>query len=282
MNLENWIPALISSGALLLVGRHLLKASIEKSVAHVFDRELEKVKADLRRKDAEISDLRTGALSGLSARQAELDRRKIQAASNLWAATIRQRRFYALAGMVSRLNLQEIRKATETNPQEKDKMMQLGEMLWKLSMAESVPPVELPPDNDQIFLPPQAWLCFNALRTIGSSAIAVIGTIKSGAPLSLLKESVELNEELKLALPDQADFINKYPDSGPYLLIKELEDRIFASLVRALNENDSALRAVEAASEIVAHSKLMVPDELPALVPDALKVDPPPLKELPR
>ncbi|MGO7486643.1 hypothetical protein ACCT28_36450 [Rhizobium ruizarguesonis] len=175
MNFEDWLPALISSGALVVVGQHFLKASIEKSVPHVFDRELEKVKAELRRKDAEIGDLRAGALSGLSARQAELDRRKIQAASNLWAATIRQRRFSALAGMVSRLNLPEIGKAIDSDPHGRDQMMKMGEMLWTMSAAGTVPPIETAADNDQIFLPPKAWLRFDALRSITSSAIAIVG-----------------------------------------------------------------------------------------------------------
>ncbi|WP_017966939.1 hypothetical protein [Rhizobium leguminosarum] len=277
MSFEDWILVLIGTGFLGSIGGYFLKASIEKSVSHMFDRELEKLKADLKRKDTEINDLRAGALSGLSARHAELDRCRIRAASNLWSATVRERQFQVAAGMVSRLNLPEIRKFSEQNQNEKNKMMQLGEVLWTTSGIGNLPPRESAHDNDRIFLPPQAWLCFDALRMVGANALAVLAAIRAGAPLSLLKDSSEINEKIKKALPHQSELLSRYPDTGPYFLIGELEDRIFADLVNSLNANESHLRMVEDASRIVTHAKLVMPGDLPAAVPDELRIDPPSL-----
>lgn len=276
------MPAVISSGLVGVVGGHFLKVAIEKSVAHGFDREIEKLKSDLKRKETAINDLKASALSGLAARHVELDKHRIRAASNLWAWTIKEKRFHTAAGMVSRLNRSAILEATKEDQVARNKMMQLGEVLWKTSGLDNLPQAsESSPDLDRIFLPPRAWVCFDALRHIGIDALAFLGTMKSGAPLSILKDSSETNEKVKIALPHQAQFLDKYPETGAFYCIGELESKIFTEITQFLTANDTHLRAVDDASRILEHVKQYEPGKLPEGVPDKLRVDPPPIDELP-
>jgi hypothetical protein len=65
MTWEEWIPPLLSSAVLLILGV-LLK--------HKFNSELEKLKAKLRRKDDELAAIRSGAIDRTSISQPPLNR----------------------------------------------------------------------------------------------------------------------------------------------------------------------------------------------------------------
>ncbi|WP_037094541.1 hypothetical protein [Rhizobium leguminosarum] len=64
--------------------------------------------------------------------------------------------------------------------------------------------------------------------------------------------------------------------------INELEELIFNDLTTFLEGNDRHLRAVNDASKIIAHAKLLQPGNLPAEIPAELKIDPPALADFPK
>lgn len=281
MSWEIWGPAILSGLVTSGVGGMIVKTIVENSVAFKFDQQLEKLRSDLRVKETEISDLKSGALSISSSRHADIDRRRVEAASRLWEATISQKKYHTAASIVARLNLQEIQKSSANNYDMQEKMKLFGEGMFAMSglANENNKEIGIRPDFDRLFLPHNAWICFEAMRSIGSSAIATLAALKAGAPLSILKDSSELNEKLILALPHQADFLKKYPDSGGFYLLGELEARIFTVLIEFLNANDIDIKAIEAAKEIVARAKNAEVPELPAEVPENFKLDPPPINE---
>jgi hypothetical protein len=102
MTWEFWLLIGVDAvfGIAIFAGRNWLKATIEHSVQHHFDKEIEELRTELRKseetfkselrlKETEIGALRDGILSGRTQRQAFLDRRRLDAVERLWAGDIR-------------------------------------------------------------------------------------------------------------------------------------------------------------------------------------------------
>lgn len=100
MTFLDWVPAIttttLAAGALWLL-RNLIVTRLTKSVEHEFNAKLERLradlreadarlKADLRAKEADISVLRSGALTAMASRQMALDKRRLEAVDQLWTA----------------------------------------------------------------------------------------------------------------------------------------------------------------------------------------------------
>lgn len=99
-------------GLALWLGRNLISTRLTKSVEHEFNAKLDKLQAelrasearlnaDLRAKEAEISALRSGALSALASRQISLDKRRLEAAEQIWSAVAALQPACALASTMS-------------------------------------------------------------------------------------------------------------------------------------------------------------------------------------
>jgi len=94
-----WLLLLLYLGTpvVIFIGRNWIKARIEGSVRAGFEAKLETLRSDLRRseeelkselrsKEAQITALRDGILSGRAQRQALVDKRRLEAIDGLWAA----------------------------------------------------------------------------------------------------------------------------------------------------------------------------------------------------
>lgn len=281
MSWSVWGPAILSALAATGIGGVLLRIVIERSVVHGFERQIEKLKSDLRIKETDINDLKHGALSAASARHLELDKRRIAAAERLWTSTVKQRKFSVAAGFVARLNLPEIAKSVEESEDMRRKMQQLGAAMMGMSGLANLQADggELP-DADRLFVPQSTWAKFEALRSVGSGAVATLAALQSGAPLSILKDATETNEKLIIALPNQADFLRQFPESGGYYLIAELEATILSDLVNFLDASDQHLRAVDVANQIIARANRVEAVKMPNGFPEEFKLDPPHLDGL--
>ena len=100
MDLTVWFPSLTTTAlfaAALWLGRKVISTRLTKSVEHEFNKKLESVrsqmrdseerlKAELRTKEAEIAALRSGALTALASRQMAMDNRRLEAIDQLWAS----------------------------------------------------------------------------------------------------------------------------------------------------------------------------------------------------
>lgn len=276
MILEGWVPAIISSGAVTITGLaagYFLKAAIEQGIQHGLDRELEKLKGDIRAKELQINALRTGALSKISARHEELDRRRIKSAENIWAATVRQRRFAVAIAFVSNLNVEEIAKASG---HELEKMKEFGTFLWSTSTLDQVFEEKTSsPELDRLFLPPSVWAAYQSLSSISARAIAVLAAMKSGAGLTLLKDSAETNKMLKNVLPHQAPLVEKYPEAAMYYLVDELGEKIFRELLLSFEDADGDRKLVEQAHTIVGYAEAQIASKALEDIPDKFKLQQP-------
>lgn len=269
--------AFTASSVVAGAGGWLAKSAVDAGIKHTFERQIETLKSELRDNELAIQSLRSNVLGRLAARNQELDKRRLNASSALWAATVGERQFAMLVAMVSRLNIPAIREITERDPVQREKIMQLGEFIWMSSgLANFKRASDGGPDVERLFLPADAWLMYEALRGVGAGAIATVAAIKTGAPLSLLREAGETNDKLKAALPHQVKVIEKYPYSAPGLLVEELEQKILASLMKSIEVDEQQFDAIEKVAAIPnGASRLTVSPEFLEKIPEEVRIEPP-------
>lgn len=273
---ETWGPAIVSSGVVTiagLAGGYFLKAFVEKGVQHGFDRQIEQLRSDIRSKEEDIKSLRAGALANLAAHHEELDRRRIKAAENLWAATVFQRRFQMITAFMAILSVPAIEKSFKADG---DKVKQFMETIWQVSGMDKLLSEQLPSaDAERLFVPPRAWMAYEALRSISGRAVATAGILKTGMGTDVLKKDDDSNALIKSVLPHQSEYLEKYPDAGPYYLMKQLEEVVFIELTTAFSSSEKYRKAIEDASNILKHVSEKSAMDLPVAVPEELRNDPP-------
>src|SRR5690348_12086054 len=102
-----WVLASVG----VFVARHWIVAQISKGVQHNFDRQIEELRAELRRneerfksdlrdKEGEIAALRNTVLSGSVSRQTLLDKRRFEAVEKVWTAVNDMAPLKGLAGFM--------------------------------------------------------------------------------------------------------------------------------------------------------------------------------------
>ncbi|TGP57386.1 hypothetical protein EN873_04705 [bacterium M00.F.Ca.ET.230.01.1.1] len=257
MDWNAWIPALLSSGVLAAVsvaGAQIMKSGIEKGIQHGLDRELERLKAQLRTKDDQINAIRSTALSALTSRHEALDQRRLKAAEALWSATVYQMKFKMAVGFVSTLKIDVALKASAQRDNDGEKMRGFGKGLWEASAIDKLmneqPSVA---DTERLFVPPLAWAAFEAYRSITAHAVIIIGLIKAGGA-DLLKGNDPIVKAVKLILPHRSEFLDKNGESGIYYLVDELQEKVFTELVASFSDPNAGQRVIDQASDIIRYA----------------------------
>jgi hypothetical protein len=253
--------------AIVALGGFFLRTFIQSNLQHHFDRKIELLKNDLGRNNSRLDAIQSSTLSLMSTRHAALDNRRLSAIEALWSATIRQRRFTAAAKILQSLNLDEIGKAVEARAEDREKVKLLGDALLKFSGLENANGSDAPnADSERLFVPPLAWAAFEALRSVGTHAAAVLVTIKSGVSLSLIKDISEVNRVVLIALPDMGDFLKKYPKTGVYFMTDQLSELIFEQLSIALEFPNADTLSVDKANAVInriENLEVAIPGDIP-------------------
>lgn len=110
----------VGGGIGLFLGREMLAAWISKGTQHHFDKNLERVNADIREteerlksllrdKESEISSLRSTVLSAMSGRQSLLDARRFQAVEKLWMNINELSGHKFLSSMMAMINIEKLK-----------------------------------------------------------------------------------------------------------------------------------------------------------------------------
>ena len=168
----------VSAGGFVFIARNWILARVTNSVQHHFNVQLENVRADLRdseervkselrNKEAEIAALRANVLSGSANRQSLLDKRRFEAVERVWAAVNELAPLKMLNGMLAVLNMAAISKEAH------DPKMQR----FLSTIGTTLPPVgELKNSarDEQPFLP--GWPGPTSMRTAQPSRPVTFGT----------------------------------------------------------------------------------------------------------
>jgi hypothetical protein len=258
MQLIDWLPALSTTALLavaLWLSRKLIETRLTNAVRHEFDTKLETVRADfrqkeellradLRSKEADIAALRSGAMTALATRQAALDKRRLEAVDELWAAVVELGPAKALSILVATFKFDAVAEEAKKNP----KMRQLFEMI-----GQNIDPykfIAVPADKARPFLSPIVWALFSAYRAIAMQGLVKVQIVKSGLDADLLAKDA-IAELIKTALPHHQLYVDKVGDKGYHLLLEELERRILDAITDMLAGKEGDTATVQQAADIV-------------------------------
>lgn len=254
-----WIPSIVTTGLLafaLWLGRKLIATRLVKSVEHEFDTKLETIraefrekeellKADLQSKQTEITDLRSGAMTAMASRQMALDKRQLEAVDQLWSAVTALAGAKSISVFMSLIKFEAAAKeaARSEKFRETFAIMGAGFDLAKVDLSGAA--------KAHPFVSPMAWALFSAYQAIAMLAVAKLQVLKLGLGDTDLFDKDAVAKLIKVALPHQAEYIDKYGDAGYHYLLEELEKSLPTSLREMLAGKEADKATIERASEIV-------------------------------
>ncbi|SDR87094.1 hypothetical protein [Bradyrhizobium canariense] len=252
MSAQDWLPriSLLISLAVplgIFIGRHWMKARLEKGVQHRFDLKIEEMRADLREseerlksalrdRESEIAILRNVVLAASSGRQALLDKRRFEAVECIWRAVNDMAQLKGLSSMMAIMNVKEVAKEVG-DPRMQQLLSMIGAGTPNISDLPNIA------RNERPFLPELTWAYFTAYSTILYGNLAVYKTLAAGVKdfEKYLKRDGS-KEILKEALPHQSKWIDDSSPEAYHYLLDELENNLLLELRKILNgvETDAA------------------------------------------
>lgn len=259
MNLELWFPALSTTGLLtaaLWLGRELISTRLAKSVQHEFDKKIEAVKAELRaseerfkaqlrEKEAEISALRSGALTVLASRQAALDKRRLDAVDQLWSSfnALAPARF--IAANMAFIKFESAAQQAERDP----KVRQFFELIGQgfdfksidLSGAAKARP----------FVTPMVWAVYSAIHAIALHSVMRLQILKGGLGTTDFADHKAIEKLVVAALPHYSDYLEKNGPSVYYYVLEALDTKLIAEFQSMLSGAEGDMASLQQAAEII-------------------------------
>lgn len=245
--------------AALWLGRNVISTRLTKSVEFEFNRELEtlraqmregeeRLKAELRIKEAEIASLRSGALTALASRQMSLDKRRLDAVDQLWDSVTALTPARGIATLMSVVKFESAASYAERDP----KVRQMFEMMGSgfdpknlnLSGAAKARP----------FVSPMVWAVYSALVAVTMHSVIRWQVIKGGIGPKDFADNDAIAKLIKTALPHYSEYIDKSGPSVYYYALEALDSRLLIELQNMLTGVEADKASVEQAAEILRQS----------------------------
>lgn len=248
MELAQWIPPLTTTAlfaAALWLARNLIANRLARSVEHEFNAKLELLRADLRSKEIEISALRSGAMTALASRQVALDKRRLDAVDQLWAAATELGKAKFASSLMATVNFEAAVKEAEKNPKVRALFEAMGAGIDLAKLDLSGAPKARP------FVTPMAWAHYSACQAIAMQAVVKFRMLKFGVGNPDVIDKDTTKKLVMAALPHHVAYIEKYGDTGYAYLLQELENRLLEELRKMLEGAETDRASVERAAEIL-------------------------------
>lgn len=260
-----WLPAITTTGLfgiVLWLGRNLIATRLTKSVAYEFNARLEgikaeqraseeRLKADLKLKEAEITALRSGALSALASRQMALDKRRLEAVDQLWSTVAALAPARGITTMMTAINIEAAAPLVERDPRMRQVFEGMGGNFDLRSIDFSGA------TKAQPYLSPMVWAVYSALL-----AVAMHGAIRWFCLKSGLSQDFSNNEHvsklIKTALPHYSEYVDQNGPNGYYLILDALEQRLLSEIRTMLSGVEDDKATLGQAAEILKQSQAVM------------------------
>lgn len=241
----------------LFVARRWLTASIEQSVRVKFEVGLERVRADLksseerlkselRYREAEIHSLRENVFGRRSGRLALVDKRRIEAIERIWVAVIELSRMKQAAMSLSMLKVEALEKRVPTD----SKLRQVIEVMTGSGYEEKLK--EIKADAERPFVSDLAWALYRAYSLVIFGAYIQMKVLSLGLEdSSKLMNHAYSADILKAVLPHRSEYIDKFGSTSHFHLLDELETKILAELRNGLDNLEDDQESVAKAAVIM-------------------------------
>lgn len=265
MEIVPWLPAVTSTGllaAILWLCRELISTRLTKTVQHEFDKKIESIRADLRaseerfkaklrEKEAEISAIRSGALSVLASRQAALDKRRLEAVDQLWTAFNALAPARGIAANMSIIKFESAAQQAERDPNVRQLFEIMGNGFDPKSLDLSGAAKARP------FINPLVWAIFSAIRAVTMHSVVRWQVLKSGLGTSDYSDHEAIKKLVIAALPHYSDYLEKNDPSVYYYVLEALDERLLAEIQNMLSGIESDKASLEQAAEIIRQANML-------------------------
>lgn len=259
MQITDWFPALTSTAlfaAVLWLSREAISARLTRSIQHDFDKKIESIRSDfraaeerlkaqLREKEAEISALRGGALSVLASRQASLDKRRLEAVDQLWAAFNSLAPARALATNLSVIKFESAAEIAERDPKAREFFESIGAGFDQSKIDQ------LSANKARPFVSPMAWAVFSAYRAVTTHSVMRWHVLKGGLGVKDYTDRDAIEKLVVAALPHYKDYLAKHGPDVYHYALDGLESKLLSELQSMLTGNDLDKASIEQAAEII-------------------------------
>lgn len=264
MTIPWWLMSALTAllaGAAFAV-RVWLKNFIEGQVKVGFERQSEairseirqseeRLKSDLRTREAELHSLREGVLSGRASRMALIDKRRLEAVERVWVGATKLMRMKGPAMTLSILKFDEVARRVSTDPKLREMIQLMTETFGGKGFEERMS--ELNADEERPFVSDLAWALYSAYSTIVIGSWAIMKMLSAGVedPEKLIKRD-HAGNLLKSVLPEYAAYIDEHREAAHYYLLEKLETKILLELRQSLEGFQVDADNIERSKEIMA------------------------------
>ncbi|WP_223543971.1 hypothetical protein [Pseudomonas sp. BF-B-28] len=243
-------------GLVLWLARNLIITRLTKSVESEYARLLEtykfdlrkseeSFKADLKTKEVEIAALRSGTLSAISNRQLLLDKKRMEASDEIWASVVSLGGLKFVSSWMSVIKFEEAAEAAKHDP----KVRRLVEVLDQQIDPEFIKK-QLVPSKARPFVTPMLWAAYSAYSSVMMQAVMSAFVIKHGVGAKVINDK-KSSEILKLVLPHQADYIDKFGASCYHYLLEELEEKIIKEIHHTISGASTDDEGIQQAAAVI-------------------------------
>jgi len=199
----------------------------------------------LREKEAEIAAFRSGALTVLASRHADLDKRRLEAVDQLWSSFNALAPARAIAANMAVINFESAAKEAERNP----KARQFFEMIghgFDMNAIDLTGAAKARP-----FLSPMAWAVYAAIKAVTFHSVVRLQILKGGLGTTDFADNNAIQKLVVAALPHYSEYLEKNGPSVYYYVLEALEAKLLSELQSMLSGTESDKASVQQASEII-------------------------------
>ena len=261
----DWIPAISTSSLLILVlwlFRNLIITRLTNSVKHEYDAKIENLKAELRKneeafkidlstKASQMEALRNGVLSGVTSRQAVIFERQLVAVEQLWEAFVSLAPAKEISAWMAEVKFESAAKEAAKNPRVREMFSMIGNFdLKNLGTKQAV--------KTRPFISPLAWAYYSAYEAIVFHAITRLHMLKNGIDMVEVIDNSRVIGLVRVALPHQVQYIEKYGPSAFHYLLEELESNLLAAFRLMFQGEEADKDNLEKAAAIIKQSEALM------------------------
>jgi hypothetical protein len=242
-------------GAVGWLFRELIQNRLRATVEHEFNAKLaalqselrnseEMLKAELRAKEAQIQSLQGSALSAMTGHRMALDKRRLEAIDQLWAAMNDLARARGIATSMSIIKTDAVSQRIANDPKLQEFFKAFGE----------VDPKEILKEDGwkaRPYVTGLAWAYFSAFRSIVALSSARLYLFQMGLGDDFTN-SMAVVSIVKAALPHQVQYIEKHGVAALPLLLDELETSLLDEFARMQSGEESDQQSVKRTADILA------------------------------
>jgi hypothetical protein len=177
-------------------------------------------------------------------RQAALCQRQILAVEQLWGTVIALASAKAVSAQMALVDFDAALKEAAQDPKVREFFNITGGGIDfdKLQTSEA--------SNARPFVSPLAWALYSAYSAIIFHAVLRLKILQCGINKDFI-DSDGIKKIVKIALPHQANYIDKYGASAFHYLLDELESNLLVELSKILKGIDSDNESLEKAASIL-------------------------------